>query len=85
MKFWLKTENIKIINPTQKFSKLPLIIPIQTLKTSATTLKANLTFYYCREDNTGVCLLKRLTWRIPVNVVAGKKASNKIEVSANVN
>jgi thiol-disulfide isomerase/thioredoxin len=76
--------NIKIVNQTQKFSKLPLIIPIQTSKTGATTLKAKLTFYYCREDNTGVCLLKRLAWRISVNVVAGKKASNKIEVSTNI-
>ena len=78
-------KDIKISNPIQKFSRLPLIVPFQTTKTGAATLKANLIFYYCREDNTGSCLLKRLSWKIPVNVSSGEKTIGKIEISAVVN
>lgn len=77
-------QNVKIANPKEKFKELPLILPFQTSQTGAATLKAKLTVYYCREDNTGTCLIKTLVWKIPVNVVADKKAASKIEISASV-
>ncbi len=77
-------QNIKINSPKEKFKQLPLIVPFQTEKAGAATLKAKLTVYYCREDNTGTCRIKTLVWRIPVNVVADKKAASKIEISAGV-
>ncbi len=77
-------QNIKIANPKEKFKQLPLIVPFQTEKAGAAELKAKLTVYFCREDNTGICRIKTLTWKIPVNVVADKKATSKIEISASV-
>ncbi|MGI8641607.1 MAG: thioredoxin-like domain-containing protein [Pyrinomonadaceae bacterium] len=77
-------QNVKIANPKEKFNKLPLIVPFQTDKKGAATLKAKLTVYYCREDNTGTCRIKTLVWKIPLNVVAEKKVSSKVEISANV-
>jgi len=76
--------NIKIANPAQKFKSLPVVVPFAATDKGAANLKAKLTIYYCREDNTGVCLIKSLVWNVPVNVVADKKASNKIEISASV-
>jgi hypothetical protein len=68
----------------QKFKTLPVVVPFQATQKGTTNLKAKLTVYYCREDNTGVCLVKSLVWNVPVNIVADKKASNKIEISASV-
>ena len=76
-------ENLKIENPRQKFKELPLVVPFQTIKTGDAKITANLTIYYCREDNTGVCLIKTLSWNIPVKIANGKKF-NKIELSAKV-
>ena len=79
-----KGSNVKINNPKEKFKKLPLILPFQTNKSGAATLKAKLTVYYCREDNTGTCRIKTLAWKIPINVVADKKRSSKIDISASL-
>jgi len=77
-------KNIKIVNPKQKFTKLPIVIPFSTTTKGLATLRAKLSVYYCREDNTGTCQIKTLVWKIPVSVAPGKKASNKIEISAAV-
>lgn len=77
-------KNIKIANPSQKFKTLPITVPFSATQNGAANLKAKLTVYYCREDNTGVCLIKSLVWNVPVNVVADKKAPRKIEISASV-
>lgn len=78
--------NVKIANPSQRFKTLPLVVPFQTAKTGAANLKARLTVYYCREDNTGVCKIKTLVWNVPLNIVAaaGKTAAKKIEISGSV-
>ncbi len=76
--------NVKIASPKEKFSKLPLVVPFQTDKAGAASLKAKLTVFFCREDNTGTCRIKTLVWNIPVNVTAAKKEASKIEISANV-
>jgi thiol-disulfide isomerase/thioredoxin len=76
--------NIEIANAKQKFTALPLNVPIQITAKGAAKLKAKLTVYYCREDNTGVCLIKTLVWRVPISVVAGKKTSDRINLSDSV-
>lgn len=80
-------ENIIFENPRGKFKDLPLVIPFRTGavndKNSASPLRAKLTIYYCREDNTGVCLIKSLVWNIPVLVV-DQGAPKKIELAASV-
>jgi DNA-binding beta-propeller fold protein YncE len=76
--------SIKFVNPAQKFKTLPVVVPFSAARKGAANLKARLTIYYCREDNTGVCLIKSLVWNVPVNVVVDKKAAKKIEISATV-
>ena len=77
-------ENVKIENPRGKIKELPLIVPFQTAKTGAAKLTAKLTIYYCREDNTGVCMIKTLVWNAPIKVVKDKNALGRIKLSAEV-
>jgi len=79
-----KTKTVRFANPTQKFLKLPLSIPFQTAKTGVADLRAKLTVFYCREDNTGTCQIKTLAFQIPLKVVAGKRTATKVELSASV-
>ena len=69
---------IKIDGGAQKFSALPLNIPFQTIRTGGASVKIKLTVYYCREDNTGVCLIKTLVWQVPLKVSASKKTAAPI-------
>lgn len=69
---------VKITGGAQKFTRLPLNISFQTIQTGSTNLKVKLNVYYCREDNTGVCLIKTLSWQIPLKVSAQKKDSGQI-------
>jgi DNA-binding beta-propeller fold protein YncE len=66
---------IKVAGGAQKFSALPLNIPFQTIRTGGTNLKLKLTVYYCREDNTGVCLIKTLAWQVPLKISAQKSSA----------
>jgi DNA-binding beta-propeller fold protein YncE len=77
-------QNIKISNPKQKFSKLPIVVPFSTTQKGLTTLRAKVIVYYCREDNTGTCQIKTLVWKIPVSITSSRKPSNKIEILAEV-
>lgn len=74
-------ENLKFGSIAQKFTKLPLSIPFESLSAGATVLKAKLTVYYCREDNTGACLIKTLHWQIPVKITANKNVPGKIQLA----
>ncbi len=73
-------KKIKIAQTSQKFSELPLSIGFQTLQAGDANLKVKLTVYYCREDNTGACLIKTLTWQIPLKIATEKKDSAPIEL-----
>ena len=75
---------IKIESRSQKFKSLPLSIPIQTLKSGETNLKAKISVFYCREDNTGECLIKTLVWQIPVKISKDKSANKKVELNGSV-
>ena len=47
--------------------ELPLRVPFQTAPGShRAELDIEATFYWCREDNTGVCLIQSTRWRVPV-------------------
>jgi hypothetical protein len=67
------------INETSKDLKLPLRIPFQTFAPGAASLRVQLTLFYCREDNTGVCRIKTLVWRVPV-VVSGDVDSIELKL-----
>ncbi|MEP6902106.1 MAG: thioredoxin-like domain-containing protein [Actinomycetota bacterium] len=73
-------KNVKITKASQKFSQLPLSVPFQTLQSGETNLNVKLTLYYCREDNTGACLIKTLAWQIPLKISAEKKDLSRIEL-----
>lgn len=74
-------KNIAIEKPNEKFKEIPLNIPFETSKKGNTKLTAKLTIYYCREDNTGVCLIKSLVWNVPVKVSDDATAARSIELS----
>ena len=64
---------------TSKDLKLPLRIPLTSAPTPGTAnVRAQVTLFYCREDNTGTCRIKTLIWQVPINVVAN--AASKVEV-----
>lgn len=75
-------KTIKIDNLKGKLTKLPLLIPFQTLQSGETKIAAKLMIYYCRDDNTGECLIKTLSWNIPVKITA--KGKDKISLTASV-
>jgi hypothetical protein len=60
----------KGVSLTSKSLKLPLRIPFQAFEAGAASLRLQLTLFYCREDNTGVCRIKTLSWQVPVNVAS---------------
>lgn len=63
---------------TSKNLKLPLSITFETHNPGPSELRVQLTAFYCREDNTGVCRIKTLVWRVPVEVT--NDASAPIEI-----
>ena len=77
-------QSIKLANPAQKFKTLPLAVPFQVIAQGSGNIKAKLTVYYCREDNTGVCLIKSLVWNVPFKVIKNKKAPAKINLTTSV-
>lgn len=76
--------NLQFENKSQRFKNLPLEVPFQTGDAGAANLKAKLTIYYCREDNTGVCLIKTLIWNFPVNIVESERPTATIDLQAKV-
>ncbi|MGI8554938.1 MAG: thioredoxin-like domain-containing protein [Pyrinomonadaceae bacterium] len=83
-RFEINGENVKVATAPQKFSTLPLVIPFQTNGAGDANLTAKLTIYYCREDNTGVCLIKTLAWQIPLKVSTDNRAQTKIDLTENI-
>jgi hypothetical protein len=51
-------------------SSLPLTIPFQAAAgQQQAVLGIDLTFYYCRTDNTGVCAIQSVRWELPLHTV----------------
>jgi thiol-disulfide isomerase/thioredoxin len=72
------------VSDTSKDIRLPLRIHLKGLGTGRVGLRAELTLYYCREDNTGVCRVKTLAWRVPVEVTDAAGAPREISLRAKV-
>jgi NHL repeat len=48
---------------------LPLAIPFQAAAgTHQATAAIDMTFYYCREDDTGVCVIQSVRWQVPLHI-----------------
>jgi hypothetical protein len=72
------TVDEKNASRTSKDLKLPLRIPLTSAATpGAANIRAQVTLFYCREDNTGTCRIKTLIWQIPVKVAT---ASSNLEL-----
>ena len=67
--------------PSGKYSALPLRIPVRVKTPGATTLRLAVTAFYCREDNTGACLIKTLIWRVPIEAVNDETAPREIKLA----
>ena len=75
----------KVKADCRKNCRLPLRIPFHSRMTPGKAeLRAQLTLFYCREDNTGTCRIKTLVWRVPVEVVTTAAASNEIKIQGKV-
>ncbi len=72
------------VRQTTKDLRLPLRVPFKTYEPGRTGLRIQLTLVYCRDDNTGACHIKTLTWRLPVEVAADTKASDQVLIKGKV-
>jgi hypothetical protein len=72
-------QDIELSKSTKEL-KLPLSLPFQTLEAGAAELRVQLTLFYCREDNTGVCRIKTLVWRVPVEVTTDAGAASEVKL-----
>jgi hypothetical protein len=62
-------------------SPLPLAIPFQAAAgTHQATAIIDMTFYYCREDDTGVCVIQSVRWQVPLHVEPDGSASEVVVV-----
>ena len=70
----------KVASRSSKDLKLPLRIPINAVAAGPTSLRAQVTLFYCREDNTGTCQIKTLVWQVPVEVTTDANAPNELKL-----
>lgn len=58
---------------------LPLAIPFQAAAgTHHATADIDMTFYYCREDDTGVCAIQSVRWQVPLYIAPDESASEAV-------
>jgi len=60
--------------------KLPVRVPLTATGTGSATVRAQVTLFYCREDNTGTCRIKTLVWQVPVEVTSDASAPTEVKV-----
>jgi hypothetical protein len=70
----------KLASRSAKDLKLPIRVPLNAVKEGSANLQAQVTLFYCREDNTGTCRIKTLVWKLPVQVTANTAAANKVKL-----
>jgi len=62
---------------------LPVRIPFKTSgEIRELPLKVSITFYYCREDNQGVCLIDSVVWHVPLRLEAQGETVLRLEYTA---
>ncbi|HET6979851.1 MAG TPA: thioredoxin-like domain-containing protein [Pyrinomonadaceae bacterium] len=65
---------------SSKDLKLPLRVPLNASGVGPATVRAQVTLFYCREDNTGTCRIKTLVWQVPVEVTNDASAPADVKV-----
>jgi hypothetical protein len=68
---YVRGEGLQVSNSGRPLSahaiELPLKLSFHTLPgTHRAELDVEATFYWCREDNTGVCMIQPTRWHVPV-------------------
>jgi len=70
----------KVAARASKDLKLPLRVPFNASEAGPATVRAQVTLFYCREDNTGTCRIKTLVWQVPVEVTNDASAPTDVKV-----
>ena len=65
---------------SSKDLKLPVRVPLNTTAAGSATVRAQITLFYCREDNTGTCRIKTLVWQVPVEVTTDANAPTEVKL-----
>jgi len=74
------TIDSKTASRSSKDLKLPLRIPFSVSSSGSATVRAQVTLFYCREDNTGTCRIKTLVWQAPIEVTTSTNASTEMKL-----
>jgi thiol-disulfide isomerase/thioredoxin len=74
----------KVASRAAKDLKLPLRIPLNATAAGPTNLRAQITLFYCREDNTGTCRIRTLVWQVPVEVTNDANAPTELKLQGKV-
>jgi len=74
----------KVASSAAKDLKLPLRIPLNATAAGPTNLRAQVTLFYCREDNTGTCRIRTLVWLVPVEVTNDANAPTELKLQGKV-
>lgn len=69
---------------TKTSFQLPIRLPMKALAAGTALVEGRVTFVYCREDNTGVCRIKTLQWRAPIEVTNEAGAPTEVTLTAKV-
>lgn len=72
------------LTKTFKPLQLPLSLPIKSLKAGTSELNVQLSVYYCREDNTGECKIKTLSWQVPIEIVKNENGKREVRLSSEI-
>src|SRR6185369_16561899 len=70
----------KVAARSAKDLKLPLRVPLSANGVGPATVRAQVTLFYCREDNTGTCRIKTLVWEVPVEVTRDASAPTDVKL-----
>ncbi len=70
----------KVAARSSKDLKLPLRVPLNATGVGPATVRAQVTLFYCREDNTGTCRIKTLVWEVPVEVTSDASAPADVKL-----
>ena len=74
------TVDEKVASRATKDLKLPLRIPLNTVAVGPANIRAQVTLFYCREDNTGTCRIRTLVWHAPVEVISDANAPTEVKL-----
>ena len=74
------TVDEKVAAKAAKDLQLPILVPLSPGAAGSANLRAQVTLFYCREDNTGTCRIKTLVWQVPVEVTSDSNAPTTLKL-----